>query len=226
MAVMDLEEQEQIAEIKAWWKRYGNLVTAIVLVVSVAVLGYRGWDYYQTYQAEKAIIPYELLKEAIAVNDIDKVLGASDSLARDYANTSYAAMGNLEAATALFSVKDYDGAVKRYQWVIDYGVLPEWQMLARVNLAQVLMDQQKYADAISVLSVEPMAGFEALLLATKGDVYWVSDQLPQAREAYKAALAALDKPLTGTVSQDEVNEEMAPLRAFVEFKLDAVGVDE
>ena len=223
---MDLEEQEQIAALKAWWKRYGNLVTVIVLAVSVVILGYRGWEYYQQHQAEQAMVPYELLREAIRTNDTDKILGASDSLAKNYARTSYATMGNLEAASALFYAKEYDAAIQRYQWIIDKGTLPEWQMLARVNLARVLMDQQEYDQAIDVLSVTPVAGFEALLLATKGDVYWVSDQLSNARQAYTAALAALDEPLSGTISQEEFNEEMAPLRRFIESKLDAVGVDE
>ena len=31
MAVYDLEEQEQLAEMKAWWKQHGNLVTGLVV---------------------------------------------------------------------------------------------------------------------------------------------------------------------------------------------------
>ena len=35
MAAYDLEEQEQIAEVRAWWKQYGNLLLNVVTVVAV-----------------------------------------------------------------------------------------------------------------------------------------------------------------------------------------------
>ena len=36
----DLEEQEQLATLKAWWKQYGNLVTWVVIA---ALAAYAGW---------------------------------------------------------------------------------------------------------------------------------------------------------------------------------------
>ena len=38
MATYDLEEQEQIAELKAWWKQYGNLVAGVATVAALGVL--------------------------------------------------------------------------------------------------------------------------------------------------------------------------------------------
>jgi len=38
MAVYDLEEQDQIDELKAWWGRWGNVVTGIVIAVCVAIV--------------------------------------------------------------------------------------------------------------------------------------------------------------------------------------------
>ena len=224
MAVMDLDEQEQIAELKAWWKRYGNLVTVIVLAISVGVLGYQGWNYYKSSQAQKAVVPYELLKQAIATGDVSKITGASDSLAKDFSMTTYATMGNLEAAQALFELKDLPGAAKRYQWVVDHGVETEWKMLARLNLAQVLIDQKQYDQALKALSVEPMPGFEAVLLSAKGDVHWAANNLPEARKAYQAAMTQLDK-MPATISKEAVEEQQSALRQLLEFKLAAVGVE-
>ena len=36
MAAYDLEEQEQLAELKAWWKQNGNLVTGVVVAAASA----------------------------------------------------------------------------------------------------------------------------------------------------------------------------------------------
>jgi predicted negative regulator of RcsB-dependent stress response len=55
MATYDLEEQEQIAEIKAWWKQYGNLVVGIVTAVSIGVIAWQGWNWYQRGQAADGV---------------------------------------------------------------------------------------------------------------------------------------------------------------------------
>ncbi len=38
----DLEEQEQLATIKAWWARWGNLVLTAVTVVLLAIAAFNG----------------------------------------------------------------------------------------------------------------------------------------------------------------------------------------
>jgi predicted negative regulator of RcsB-dependent stress response len=41
----DLEEQEQLDEFKAWWARYGKIISNAVLAVIVAYVAYQGWNY-------------------------------------------------------------------------------------------------------------------------------------------------------------------------------------
>ena len=40
MAVYDLEEQEQLAEIKAWWRQHGNRVTSVLLAAALVLVVY------------------------------------------------------------------------------------------------------------------------------------------------------------------------------------------
>ena len=42
MATYDLEEQEQLAEMKAWWKQYGNLVVSLLTAASIGVIAWQG----------------------------------------------------------------------------------------------------------------------------------------------------------------------------------------
>ena len=58
MAVYDLEEQDKIDDLKAFWKRWGNAISAVVIAVCVAFIGVQGWRYYQNKQAEDAAVLY------------------------------------------------------------------------------------------------------------------------------------------------------------------------
>ena len=64
MATYDLEEQEQLDELKTWWTMYGNLVTGILVVVALAVAGWQGWNWWQRQQAVKASAVYSSLQTA------------------------------------------------------------------------------------------------------------------------------------------------------------------
>lgn len=43
MAAFDLQEQEQIAEIKAFWETWGKWITTGVVVVALGSAGMQGW---------------------------------------------------------------------------------------------------------------------------------------------------------------------------------------
>src|SRR4029077_2066891 len=63
MPVYDLEEQEKIDDLKAWWGVYGKYVSAAVLTVAVVVVSMQGWRWYQGNQAEKASVLYQAVSQ-------------------------------------------------------------------------------------------------------------------------------------------------------------------
>ena len=58
----DLEEQESLSEIKAWWEKWGTLILTIVTVACLAAAGMRGWQWYQMKQSADAGSLYSLIK--------------------------------------------------------------------------------------------------------------------------------------------------------------------
>ena len=48
---LDLEEQEQLDELKHFWKRWGNLITWLLIGV---LGGYAAWMGWQTWQAKQS----------------------------------------------------------------------------------------------------------------------------------------------------------------------------
>ena len=47
MAVYDLEEQEKLDEIKAWWKQWGNAIIAAVSVFVIVFSGIQWWRQHE-----------------------------------------------------------------------------------------------------------------------------------------------------------------------------------
>ena len=45
---LDLEEQEQLEQLKAFWNQYGNLITTLVVIFAGAYLAWIGWNWFQS----------------------------------------------------------------------------------------------------------------------------------------------------------------------------------
>jgi predicted negative regulator of RcsB-dependent stress response len=205
----DHEEQEQIASLKAWWDKYGNLVTWLVTAFLLAYAAWTGWNYWQRSQAAKAAVLYEELVRAVESNDAAKRTRASADLKDKFSGTAYAQMGALVAARAAFDAADLKAAKGELLWVSENGKNEEFKAIARIRLAGVLLDEKAYEEGLKVLSVDFPDQFAALVADRKGDLYFGLNKLEDARAAYQTAL---DK-----------TEVKNPARQLIQLKLDAVG---
>jgi predicted negative regulator of RcsB-dependent stress response len=211
MAVYDLEEQEQIDEIKAWWGQYGNLVILVAVAAALTVGGMRGWSYYQTRQGLEAGELYAQLQGAVGANEPKKVQDIAGVITDRYKRTGYAAFAALAAAKAAFDSGDLAAAQARLQWVVDNGRDTETRDIARLRLAAVLLDEKKYDEALKLVETQHVENFNALYADLKGDILVAQGKIQDARAAYQMAL---DK-----------TESKSGYRALIQIKLDALGAD-
>lgn len=203
----DLEEQEQLAELKAWWAKYGNFILTVVTLVLLAFAAFNGWQWYQRNEAAHAAGVYAELERAIGGRDAERTKTLVATLTDKYGSTSYATMGALQAARHLAEAGDVAKAREYLQWVIDRSSLPELQLIARVRLAGLLLDQKQYDDALKLLAVD--APLHATAIADRrGDIYVAQNKFEEARAAYSEALAKADA--------------RHPLRQLIQLKLDAL----
>jgi predicted negative regulator of RcsB-dependent stress response len=204
----DLEEQEQIASLKAWWDKYGNATTWVVIAALAAYSGWNGWNYYQRDQAGKASALYDQLQAAVEAKDNAKVLRAAGDMESQFGSTAYAPMAALVAAKSAFDANDLKSAKAQLQWAADHGG-DEFKAVAKVRLAGVLLDEKAYDEALKVLAGDVPAQFAGAVADRKGDVLAAQNKLAEARTAYKAALDATDKKNPG--------------RQLIQMKLEAIG---
>jgi predicted negative regulator of RcsB-dependent stress response len=220
MATYDLEEQEQIAEIKAWWKQYGALLAGLVTAASIAVVAWQGWNWYQRDQAAQAAVVYGVLQKAVADNDSQRLKAASGELLEKFAGTGYAPLAALTAARAMFDAGDVKTAKLQLAWVVENGK-GELRELARLRLAALLLDEKAYDEALKQLDGTPSTGFSPRFADSRGDVFAAQGKIAEARAAYQSVLAALERSETGTEAPERPSK--AAYRESVQLKLDALG---
>jgi predicted negative regulator of RcsB-dependent stress response len=95
---LDLEEQEQLDEIKHFWKTYGNLITWALIVVFGAIAAWNGWQYWQRSQATQAAAMNDEVDRAVASDDVAKVERAFADMKDRFGGTTYAHQAGLRAA--------------------------------------------------------------------------------------------------------------------------------
>jgi predicted negative regulator of RcsB-dependent stress response len=185
---LDLEEQEQVEELKAWWRQHGKLIIAVVIAAAAGFAGWQLWRGYQANQAAQASVLYETVVKAAQANDTKALRDAAGSLVENYRGTLYASMGALVAARHYFERNDLKAAKAQLQWVLERSSSQDFRDIARLRLAAVLLDEKAYDEALKLLEAQPAAAYEAQYAALRGDILVAKNQAAEAKAAYKLAL--------------------------------------
>lgn len=209
MATYDLDEQERLDELKAWWKRWGNLVMIGLAVVIAAAGGWRYWQNHTLTQSLEAATVYERLTQSLAANDAKAAREAGGMLIEQYKGTAYAPRAALLLARLNAAARDMKSAQTQLEWALANSKEPAVRDLARLRLAGVQLDQKQYDAAMKTLSATHSEAFAFRFHDLKGDVLLAQGKSADARAAYQAAF--------GKMTEDN------PYRNIVELKLDALG---
>ncbi|MFP5419325.1 MAG: YfgM family protein [Gammaproteobacteria bacterium] len=209
MATYDLDEQERLDELKAWWKRWGTpLMFGLALVIAAAA-GWRYWQSHQVTQALEAATVYEKLTQSLAANDAKAARDAGSLLIDQYKRTAYAPRAALLLAKLNVAGKDMKSAQAQLEWAVANSKEPAVRDLARLRLAGVQLDQKQYDAALKTLSATRSDAFAPRFNDMKGDVLLAQGKRSEARAAFQAAYGGM--------------KEDNPYRNIVELKLDSVG---
>lgn len=206
---LDLEEQEQLDQLKAFWKQYGNLITWALIAALGTFAAWNGWNWWQREQAISASGMYDGLEKAVEAGDAATTGRILGDLKSRYPRTLYAHQGGLLAAKLQYEKGEYDAARESLAWVAEKAPDAEYKTLARLRLAGVLLDQKKYDEALKELDAATAKGFEALVADRRGDVLAAQNKPNEAKAAYNQAWKGLDTKLG--------------YRRLVEAKLNALG---
>jgi predicted negative regulator of RcsB-dependent stress response len=208
---LDLEEQEQLDQIKHFWAQYGNLITWVLIAVFGSMAAWNGWNYWQRSQAAKASALYEEIERAALASDADKIQRAYLEMTDRFAGTTFAAQGALLAGKTLYESGKVDGARAALIWVSEKASDTSLQAIARLRLAALDVESMVFYLGFKTLETPMPKSFEPLAADRRGDVFLAQGKTEEAKTQYQAAWRALG-------AQTEY-------RQLVEVKLASLGVD-
>lgn len=211
MATYDLEEQEQIAEFKAWWQKYGWWVVAAVVAFVLTVAGWRGWSWWQEKQAHESAVLFEQAVQARAANNPAVVKQVTAQIMDQYGGSGYATPAAWMAGQVNLEANDTKSALAQFQFALDHAQGSALQDLARLRLASLKFHSGDAKGALTLLESPPAQAYVGLFGQLRGDVLVALKRPSEARLAWKEALAAMEKA-----------DKTDPLYALLEMKLDAL----
>lgn len=208
---LDLEEQEQLDQIKHFWAQYGNLISWVLIVVFGSFAAWNGWNYWQRSQGVKAAALYDEVDRAALANDAQRMERALADMQSNFGGTTYASQAALLASKTLFDAGQVDKARAALTWAADKSGEDSYKALARLRLAALDIDAKAFDQALKTLEAPVPKSFEPLVADRRGDVFMAQGKADEAKTQYTNAWKALG--------------ERAEYRRLVEVKLAALGVD-
>ena len=206
----DLEEQEQLESLKAWWKKHGNWITWVLIAVLGCYAVYAYWWYYQRKQTAQASQLYYEMQNAVMSDDNERALRVAKDTQEKFGRTAYAPMVTLVAAKMAYEENRIDVAKTQLQWVVDNAKQDGYKAIARLRLAGILLDEKAYDEGLKLLSAGFPEPFVGLAEDRKGDFLVAQNKLDDARTAYRTALEK--------TSPDD------PGRELIQLKLEEIGI--
>ncbi len=206
---LDLQEQEQLDALKAFWKQYGNLITWLLILLLSAYAAWNGWNWWQREQGLKAGAMYDELDRSAQAGDAERASRVFGDLKDRYGGTVQAAQGGLLVARVQHDKGQLDAARASLGWVADKAGDEEIRTVARLRLAALLIEAKQFDEAIKQLDAAAAPAFEALVADRRGDVLLAMDKKAEAKVAYEKAWKTMDP------TQD--------YRRLIEAKLTALG---
>ncbi len=206
---LDLEEQEQLDQIKHFWKRWGDLITWLLIAVLAAYAAWNGWHWWQKRHASQAAVLYGTVEQAVQQSDLALLERSLGDMQSRFESTTLAHHAALMAARTFEAKGETEKAKAALQWVAKQSNDDGLVALAWWRLAGLQLEAKDWAGAKSSLSGRKVpAAFQGLFDERQGDLAALQGQTEQAKDWYVKAWQA---SAAGSVQRRWIEIKLAPL---------------
>jgi predicted negative regulator of RcsB-dependent stress response len=208
---LDLDEQEQLDQIKHFWNTWGNLISWLLIAVLGSYAAWNGYQYWERSQAAKAAALYDEVERAVGSGDLARVERSLADMKEKFGRTQFAQQSALLAAKTLQAQGKSEAARDALAWVVTNAKEPAYRDISRLRLVALQLEAKAYDEALKQLGSEFTPEMSGLAADLRGDVLQAKGQSADAVSAYQQAWSKLaDTP---------------DYRRLVQAKLNALGID-
>ena len=207
---LDLEEQEQIDQLKHFWNTWGTLISAVALAVALGLAGWNGYQFWQNRQAGQAAALLDAVDAAAVGGDMGRLEQAFADMRSKFGGTAQAGLAGLAVGKTASSAGNAALAKAALTWVAESAKDDGHKAIARLRLSALLTEEKSYDEALKQLSGPFAAEYAAVVADRKGDVLVLLGKKQEAVDEYSRAYQAFS--------------ESMEYRRLVEVKLNALGV--
>lgn len=184
-----LTDEEQVEKVKAWLKENGTSIVAGVVIGLGGIFGWQFWDSYQANRAAEGAEAYDRFVQIAEQSQPDATAEALESLDQEFAKTAYSNFAALELARQQAEAGDPDAAMATLEKTkagIRDGAM---RSVIDLRLARLLVSQGKLDEAGAIISKLESDAFAAEAASLRGQIAWMQGRNDEARAALEEARA-------------------------------------
>jgi predicted negative regulator of RcsB-dependent stress response len=209
---LDLEEQEQLDQLKHFWQQYGNIIVWLLIAVFGAFAAWNGFQWWTKRQSEQASAMYEEVERVITSGDVVAAERAYTDLKQRFPSTVYTQQAGLTLAKVAYLAGKPELSQSVLTSVMQSDADAGLSALAKIRLAGLLIDSKNFDLAAKLLDRKFPPEFAGLVADKKADAFVAQGNTDIAIPLYKEAIRLLP--------------EREQYRRLVEVKLAALGASE
>ncbi|MDR7305467.1 putative negative regulator of RcsB-dependent stress response [Rhodoferax saidenbachensis] len=189
---LDLEEQEQLDQLKHFWKQYGNLITGVLILVLGALAAWNGYQYWQQKQATQAAAMFDEVEKVVRSGDVAQAERAFDDMKQRFGSAVYTPQAGLLVAKMAYLSSKPEVAQNVLGWVAESKADEGYAAIAKLRLAGMRLEAKAYDEALKLLEGTFPAEFASLVADRRGDVLAAQGKNTEAIALYQKAYLGFD----------------------------------
>lgn len=209
MSIDMMDEHEQGERVRSWLRENGSAIVGGVALGIAAIAGWQWWGQSQVGHRADAAAQYLALTDAAERSERDTVESMAGSLAKQFADTPYAMLAQLDLAELQVQAGETDAALQTLQDAARSSAEPAFKALIATRVARVQLAAGRAEAALTALDDAKGDAITGIREELRGDALHRLGRREEAITAWQKAYAAYDEGL--------------PVRRLVELKLTGQG---
>lgn len=205
----DLEQQEQLAALKAFWATNRKWITSILIILVIVSVTTTGWKFYAGNRQLQASKLLSSVQEAVEEQKIDDAILITNELAKKYSSYPQRGLAGLVLSKALVFDDRQEEAEKQLRSLLNIDSDVSW--VARVRLAGLLLDMNKPVEALDILPEKIPSIWTGIVSDRRGDVLMALGKKAEARSAWVRALEVYSSDRAEGVARNMIMMKLATI---------------